>query len=63
MNTSAETPIRVNEITKERVKYLAGVLGVTQPEVVEVVVVDLLQNSRPEIDAVQQALLMEIWRH
>ena len=57
MSSSAETLIRTSEVTKERVKYLAGALALTQPEVVERAVVELIQSAKPEIDRIEEALL------
>jgi hypothetical protein len=56
MATESDHPIRVGEVTKGRVKYAAAVLGKTQGEIVELAMVNILHQVRPEIEELSLAM-------
>jgi hypothetical protein len=53
---SVDTPLRVAPVTKERVKWLAGLLSVPQGDVVEAAVIEYIANHDDVLQKVGKQL-------
>jgi hypothetical protein len=57
MPKDAEKNIRVSEMTRHRIKYLAGSLAMNQGAVIEMVVDKAIQDAKEELDNLAETML------
>jgi hypothetical protein len=57
MPKDAEKNIRVSEMTRHRIKYLAGSLAMNQGAVIEMVVDKAIQDAKEELDGDHELIL------
>lgn len=57
MGKENDTPLKVSKITKDRVRYAAASLGMTQGEMVETAMLNVFRQINPELDDLTQAFI------